>query len=146
MRFFSDIKADRLIEDIRSKGDVQHPDSQKALAKLASLGPNAIPKILESLPSASKQETLAYVEILTQVLDQKSFLTLCDALVDGDARVNSAISWALSASRNFPPNMLLEQLNRQGMPKPLLLDVIRAHKTRFGIRELLTHAYSQELA
>ncbi len=146
MRFFSDIKADRLIEEIRNKGDVQHPDVQKALARLASLGTSAIPKILEALPSASKQETMAYVEILTQVLDQKSFLTLCDALLEGDVRVNSAISWALSASRNFPPAMLLEQLNRQGMPKPLLLDVIRTHKARFGVRELLNHAYNQESA
>jgi eukaryotic-like serine/threonine-protein kinase len=146
MRFFADLKADRLIEEIRGKGDVQHPEVQKALAKLASLGAGAIPKILEALPSASKQETLAYVEILTQVLDAKTFATLCEAMLDGDVRVNTAISWAMSASRNFPPNLLLEQLAKPGMPKPLLLEIINAHKSRFGVRDLLTHAYQQELS
>jgi serine/threonine-protein kinase len=144
MKFFADLKADRLIEEIRNKGDVQHPDVQKALAKLARQGAGAIPKILEAIPSASKQETLAYVEILTQVADQKTFPQFMDALFNGDARTNAAISWALSSSRNFPPNLLLEQLTRPGMPRPVILDVINAHKSRFSLRELLAQAYNQE--
>jgi serine/threonine-protein kinase len=144
MKFFSDLKADRLIEEIRNKGDVQHPDVQKALAKLANLGAGAIPKILEAIPSANKQETLAYVELLTQVVDQKTFPQFMEALLTGDVRTNSAISWALSSSRNFPPNLLLEQLSRPGMPRPIILDVISAHKSRFNLRELLNQAYQQE--
>ncbi len=144
MKFFDDLKADRLIEEIRSKGDVQHPEVQKSLGKLARLGAGAIPKILDALPAASKQETLAYVEILTQVLDQKTFPILVDALINGDARTNAAISWALSSSRNFPPNLLLDQLTRPGMPRPVILEVISAHKTRLGIRDLLAQAYAQE--
>lgn len=144
MKFFDDLKADRLIEEIRSKGEVQHPEVQKALGKLARLGAGAIPKILEALPAASKQETLAFVEILTQVLDSKTFPLLTEALLTGDARTNAAISWALSSSRNFPPNLLLEQLTRPGMPRPIILEVISAHKTRFGLRDLLAQAYHQE--
>jgi len=144
MKFFDDLKADRLIEEIRSKGDVQHPDVQKALGKLARLGAGGIPKILEVLPAANKQETLAFVEILTQVLDSRTFPILTNALINGDVRTNTAISWALSSSRNFPPQLLLEQLNRPGMPKPVILEVISAHRQRFGIRELLTQAYNQE--
>ncbi|MGE0113310.1 MAG: HEAT repeat domain-containing protein [Steroidobacteraceae bacterium] len=144
MKFFDDLKADRLIEEIRNKGEVQHPDAQKALSKLARMGAGAIPKILETLPAASKQETLAFVEILTQVLDQKTFPLLMEALINGDARTNAAISWALSSSRNFPPTLLLEQLNRPGMPRPIILEVINAHKKRFGLRDLLTQVYNQE--
>jgi eukaryotic-like serine/threonine-protein kinase len=144
MKFFDDLKADRLIEEIRSKGEVQHPEAQKALAKLARLGAGAIPKILDALPSASKQETLAFVEILTQVIDTKTFPILTDALVVGDARTNAAISWALSSSRNFQPTLLLEQLSKPGMPRPIILDVISAHKNRFSLRDLLTQAYNQE--
>jgi serine/threonine-protein kinase len=144
MKFFADLKADRLIDEIRSKGDIQHPDVQRALGKLAALGAGAIPKILETLPAASKQETLAYVEILTQLIDQKTFPILTEALISGDARTNAAISWALSSSRNFPPNLLLEQLTRPGMPRPIILDVINAHKARFGLRDLLNQAYAQE--
>lgn len=146
MKFFDDLRADRLIEEIRSKGDVQHPDVQKALVKLTKLGAGAIPKILEVLPAATKQETVAFVEILTQILDSKTFPKLADALIDGDARTNAAISWALSSSRNYPPQLLLEQLNRPGIPKPIILEVINAHKQRFGLRDLLTQAYNQESA
>ncbi len=144
MKFFDDLKSDRLIEEIRSKGDVQHPEAQKALGKLARLGAGAIPKIIEALTSASKQETLAYVEILTQVLDQKTFHQLADALLVGDTRTNAAISWAMSSSKNFPPNLLLEQLSRPGSPRPIILDIISAHKSRFNLRDLLAQAYSQE--
>ncbi len=144
MKFLDDLKADRLIEEIRSKGEVQHPEVQKALGKLARMGAGAIPKILETLPAASKQETLAFVEILTQVIDAKTFPLMMDALQVGDARTNAAISWALSSSRNFPPNLLLEQLSKPGMPRPVILEIISAHKNRFGIRDLLNQAYNQE--
>ncbi|MGC3980998.1 MAG: HEAT repeat domain-containing protein [Steroidobacteraceae bacterium] len=144
MKFFDDLRADRLIEEIRSKGDIQHPEVQKALGKLARLGTGGIPKIVEALPAASKQETLAFVEILTQLLDQKTFPMLMDALVNGDSRTNAALSWALSSSRNFPPNLLLEQLSRPGMPRPVVLEVINAHKARFNLRDLLNQAYNQE--
>lgn len=144
MKFFDDLKADRLIEEIRSKGEVQHPEAQKALAKLARLGAGAIPKILDALPAASKQETLAFVEILTEIIDARTFPLMMEALQVGDARTNAAISWALSSNRNFPPNLLLEQLSKPGMPKPVILDVINAHKSRFGLRDLLGQAYNQE--
>ncbi|MGE0189471.1 MAG: HEAT repeat domain-containing protein [Steroidobacteraceae bacterium] len=146
MKFFDDLKADRLIEEIRSKGDVQHPDVQKTLGKLARMGAGSINKILETLPAATKQETLAFVEILTQALNAKTFPILAKALINGDARTNAAISWALSSSRNYPPQLLLEQLNQPGMPKPIILEVIKAHKDRFGLRDLLTQAYNQEAA
>ena len=146
MKFFDDLKADRLIEEIRTKGDVNHPDVQKALGKLARLGAGGIPKILETLPAATKQETVAFVEILTQILDNKTFPVLASALIDGDARTNAAISWALSSSRNYSPQLLLEQLSKPGVPKPIILEVISAHKQRFGLRDLLTQAYNQESA
>ena len=89
---------------------------------------------------------LAFVEILTQILDNKTFPVLASALIDGDARTNAAISWALSSSRNYSPQLLLEQLSKPGVPKPIILEVISAHKQRFGLRDLLTQAYNQESA
>ena len=144
MSFFSDLRADRLIEEIRNIGDTSHPNSQKALAKLAKLGSGAIPKIVDALATADKNETLAYVEILTPLVDQKTLPVFAESLADGNARTNAAISWALSSSRNYLPTVLLELLNKPGMPKPIILDIINAQKSRMSLRELLNHAYNQE--
>jgi hypothetical protein len=51
---------------------------------------------------------------------------------------------ALVASRNYTPNQLIELLGREDMPKPTILEVIAAQKSRFTVRDLLQHAYSQE--
>ena len=57
MSFFSDLRAERLIAEIRGIGDPLHPDSQKAFQKLAKIGAGAIPKILDALAVADKKET-----------------------------------------------------------------------------------------
>ncbi|MES1190850.1 MAG: HEAT repeat domain-containing protein [Steroidobacter sp.] len=144
MKFLDDLKAERLIEEIRAASDVQQPKAQQALAKLAKLGISGIPKILETLPVAGKQETLAYVEILTQNLDQKSFALLEQALTDNNVRTNAAISWAMCSSRNFPTSLIFDMLRKPAIPKPIVLEVLNAHRNRLNVRELLSHAYEQE--
>src|ERR1044071_6839965 len=94
MQFFSDLRADRLIADIRAVGDPMHPDAQKAFQKLAKLGPSAIPKIIEALAVADKKETAAYVEILAQLVDNKSFPIVAQGLVDANPRALAALGWA----------------------------------------------------
>src|SRR5687768_16121642 len=144
MSFFSDLKAERLIADIRGIGDPLHPDSQKALQKLAKVGPGAIPKILDALAVADRKETASYVDVLTQLIDNKSFPILAQGMVEGSPRTVQAIGQALVASRNYPANQLIELLGREDMPKPTILEVIAAQKSRFTVRDLLQHAYSQE--
>ncbi len=56
----------------------------------------------------------------------------------------SGIAWALSSSRNYPASALLDALNKADMPKPAILEVINAQKSRFTVRELLNAAYNQE--
>ena len=73
MSFFSDLRAERLIAEIRGIGDPLHPESQKALQKLVKIGAGAIPKILDALAVADRRETAAYVDILAQLIDNKSF-------------------------------------------------------------------------
>ncbi len=144
MSFFADLRAERLIAEIRSIGDPLSPESQKAFQKLARIGAGAIPKIIDALAVADKKETAAYVEILTQLIDNKSFPTLADALVDANPRAIAAATLALSASRNYSPSLLIGLLERDDIPKPAVLEVINAQKHRFTVRELLQHAYSQE--
>lgn len=144
MSFFSDLKAERLIAEIRGIGDPLHPESQKAFQKLAKIGPGAIPKILDALAVADKKEAASYVEILTQLVDSKTFPMLVEGLTDGSPRTIAAVSWALTASHNFSPNLLIELLAREDVSKPAVLEIIAAQKQRFSVRDLLQHAYSQE--
>ncbi|HLS81967.1 MAG TPA: HEAT repeat domain-containing protein, partial [Steroidobacter sp.] len=144
MSFFSDLRAERLIAEIRGVGDPLHPDAQKAFQKLAKLGAGAIPKILDALAVADKNESAAYLDILTQLVDNKTFPLLVQGLVDGNARTAAAVIWALTHSRSYSAALLIELLNRDDVPKPAVLEIISAQKNRFTIRELLQHAYAQE--
>lgn len=144
MSFFSDLRAERLIAEIRGIGDPLHPESQKAFQKLAKIGPGAIPKILDALAVADKKETASYIDILSQLADNKTFPILAEGLADGSPRTIAAVSWALTASRNYSPALLIELLNRDDVSKPAVLEVIAAQKTRFTVRDLLQHAYNQE--
>jgi eukaryotic-like serine/threonine-protein kinase len=144
MGLFSDMRAERLIAEIRGVGDPLHPDSQKAFQKLAKLGPGAIPKILDALAVADKKETASYVDILTQLVDNKTFPLFAQGLVDANPRTVAAVCWALTSSRNYTPALLIELLSREDIPKPPVLEIIAAQKGRFSVRDLLQHAYTQE--
>jgi eukaryotic-like serine/threonine-protein kinase len=144
MSFFSDLRAERLIAEIRGIGDPLHPESQKAFQKLAKIGPGAIPKILDALAVADKKESASYIDILTQLADNKTFPLLVEGLTDGSPRTIAAVSWALTGSKNYSPALLIELLNRDDVSKPAVLEIIAAQKNRFSVRDLLQHAYNQE--
>ncbi len=114
------------------------------MARLRELGAGAIEAIFASLPDADKNATLAFVEALGGLVNQKTFPLFVQGLIQGSPRVVAGISWALTGSRNFPPNMLLEALATPGVSKSAILEVIAAQKSRFSVRELLGCAYSQE--
>src|SRR5882762_9267042 len=144
MSFFTNLRADRLITEIRSSNDQASPALQKAVARLKDLGPGAIEPVFAALPEASKTATVAFVEVLAGLVSQKTFPQFIRGLIEGSARVIAGISWALTSNRNYPPHLLLEALATPGVSKPAVLDVIAAQKARFGVRELLNAAYAQE--
>lgn len=144
MSFFADLRAERLIAEIRSIGDPLSPESQKAFQKLARIGAGAIPKILDALAVADKKETAVYVDILTQLIDNKTFPIIAEGLVDANPRTIAAVGLALSASRNYSPPLLIALLERDDISKPAVLEIINSQKHRFTVRDLLQHAYSQE--
>jgi len=144
MSFFTNIRADRLITEIRSTTDPASPATQKAVARLKDLGAGAIEPVFAALPDADKNATLAFVEVLAGVVSQKTFPQFVEGLIQGSPRVIAGISWALTSSRNYPPHLLLEALATPGVSKSAILEVIAAQKTRFSVRELLNAAYAQE--
>jgi eukaryotic-like serine/threonine-protein kinase len=144
MSFFTNLRADRLVTEIRSSTDPASPVTQKAVARLKELGPGAIESVFAALPDADKNATVAFIEVLAGLVNQKTFPQFVRGLVEGSARVIAGISWALTTNRNYPPHLLLEALATPGVSKPAVLEVIAAQKSRFGVRDLLTAAYTQE--
>jgi eukaryotic-like serine/threonine-protein kinase len=144
MSFFTNIRADRFITELKEAKDVAAPATQKAIAKLRELGPGAIEPVTAALADADKIATVAYIEVLTGLVNQKTFPKFIEAMVTGSPRVVAGVAWALSSSRAYPPTMLLEALNTEGVAKSALLDVITAHRARLSVREILAAAYKQE--
>ncbi|HYL00309.1 MAG TPA: HEAT repeat domain-containing protein [Steroidobacteraceae bacterium] len=144
MSFFTNLRADRLIHEIRTSSDPASPATQKAVAGLKQVGPGAIESVFAALPEADKAATLSLVDVLAALVSQKTFPQFMQGLIEGSPRVISGISWALTSNRNYPAHLLLDALNTQGISKSALLEVITAQKARFTVRELLTAAYAQE--
>ncbi len=144
MSFFTNLRADRLITEIRSSTDSASPATQRAIAKLKDLGPGAIEAVFAALPDADKNATVAFVEALGGLISLKTFPQFVQGLIQGSPRVVAGISWALTGSRNYPPHLLLEALSTPGVSKSAILEVIAAQKNRFSVRELLQAAYSQD--
>ena len=144
MSFFTNIRADRFITELKEATDVAAPSTQKAIAKLRELGAGAIEPVTAALADADKIATVAYIEVLTGLVNQKTFPKFIESMVTGSPRVIAGVAWALSSSRAYPPTMLLEALNVEGVAKSALLDVITAHRSRLSVREILAAAYKQE--
>ncbi|HTL92920.1 MAG TPA: HEAT repeat domain-containing protein [Steroidobacteraceae bacterium] len=144
MSFFTNLRADRLITEIRSSPDPTSSDTQKAVARLKDVGPGAIEAIFGALPEADKGATMAFVDVLGSLVNHKTFPLYIRGLVEGSPRVISGITWALTASHGYPAHLLIDALATPGVSKSALLEVIAAQKARFGVRELLNAAYTQE--
>src|SRR5215469_4244933 len=144
MSFFTNLRADRLVTEIRSSPDPTSPATQKAIKGLKDVGPGAIEVIFGALPEADRGSTMAFVDVLSGLVSHKTFPTFVRGLVEGSPRVVSGISHALAGSTNYPAHLLLDALATQGISKSAVLEVIGAQKTRFNVRELLNAAYQQE--
>src|SRR5665213_4373576 len=144
MSFFTNLRADRLISQIKSTNDLMGAETQKAIAKLKDVGPGAIEPVIAALPEADKHATVAFVDVLATLASAKTFPQYIQALVQGSPRVIAGVVSASTSSRGYPPHLLLEALTTPGVAKSALLDVINGQRTRFSIRELLTAAYAQE--
>lgn len=144
MSFFSNYRSDRLITQIKSSNNLLGAEAQKAVAKLKDMGPAVIESVLAALPDADKHATVALVDVLSALATPKTFPIFINALIQGSPRVIAGVSWALTSSHNFPPNLLLQALATPGVSKSAVLEVINAQRNRFSVRELMTAAYAQE--
>lgn len=146
MSFITNLRADRLIAEIRAADRADEAGRRKLLEKLARLGPTAIPRVIDALASADKEETAGFVSVLVALLDQKTLPAVAAGLADGNQRTVAAVTWALSSSNRIPVGQLYQLLDDPQMPKGPVVAVLTAHKARLGVRELLARAYTLEPA
>jgi HEAT repeat protein/tRNA A-37 threonylcarbamoyl transferase component Bud32 len=146
MSFLTNLRADRLIAEIKATEENGAAGDSKALERLAKLGPSAIPRIIDALASADKQETAGFVSVLSSLLDQRTFPAIAAGLVDGNQRTVAAVTWALSSGRNYPANLLYALLDNPQMPRSQVVSIMAAQKTRLNARDLLHRAYKEEPA
>jgi serine/threonine-protein kinase len=146
MSFLTNLRADRLIAEIKATEESSAAVNGKALEKLARLGPSAIPRIIDALANADKQETAGFVSVLSSLLDQRTFPAIAAGLADGNQRTVAAVTWALSSGRVYPANLLYGLLEDPKMPKSQVVSILAAQKTRLNARDLLQRAYKEEPA
>jgi serine/threonine-protein kinase len=144
MSLFSNLRAERLIAEIKATGETTEAGTRKALDKLVKLGPAAIPRIIDALANADKQETAGFVNALSTLLDQRTFPAVAEGLKDGNQRTVAAVVWAMSSAKNYPASMLYGLLEDPASPKGPVVSILAAQKARLNARELLKHAYAQE--
>jgi serine/threonine-protein kinase len=144
MGLFTAYRADRLIAELRESGDPGSPKAQQVLARLQGLGATAVKPIVEALSTSDKRETVALVETLSGLINDKTFPLLAQALAEENPRAVAGVAWALSTSRAYSPLLLLELLSEPGVSRQAVLTVIAAQKSRFQLRDLLNAAYLQD--
>jgi hypothetical protein len=142
MKFITGLQAERLISRISEAGDPSDPDAKKAFQKLAKLGQDAIPKVFDALAAADKKQTAEYVEVIRTVISDKTLPVIVRGLAHGDPKTIQGTAWALSSSKRFNVNRLVDLLSEDTYSKSAIVDVLNSHKDRLNVRQLLAQIYN----
>ncbi|MFK8016271.1 MAG: HEAT repeat domain-containing protein [Gammaproteobacteria bacterium] len=141
MKLFRNIKADKLAKQLVTLRDHDSSDAQKAIEALAKIGDPAVPKVIDALLLADKQQMVSFVELLGRLLNAKNVDTYLEALAGDSTRAVAGVAWALTTNDNYDANKLVDLLERDDMPKAKLFEIIDAQKARVDARKLLRQAY-----
>jgi eukaryotic-like serine/threonine-protein kinase len=141
MNFITAFQAERLIAQIRDEADPTSPGAKRAFEKLRKLGNGAVPKILEALASADKRQTVEYVELLSRLTNDKTLPLITRGLADAEPRTVTGTAWALSTSRAYNVNRLVDLLSEDQYSKSDIIKVLTVHKDRLNVRQLLGQIY-----
>ncbi|NGX15545.1 HEAT repeat domain-containing protein [Wenzhouxiangella sp. XN24] len=144
MSLFGGFVADRLVGSIRSPADLESPAGKKAVAKLRKVGGPAVVRVVAELESADKERAAALSRVLGILISVRTLPDAAEALRHSNARGVQGLVWALSHSRDYNPNKLLDYLADDNMPRAAILEILEAQKERLEFRPVLTRAYQAE--
>jgi serine/threonine-protein kinase len=141
MSLLGGFRADQLISQLTAEPQPDSPAAQRLIAKLKKVGPKVIPKAIDALALSDKTHTMVFVDILASLVSDKTLEAYREGLADGNERVVSGTSWALSSSINYNANSLLDFFDDPEVSKHALIEVLRVHKQDLSVHELLQRAY-----
>ena len=144
MSFLGSFRADQLVSKLVAESKPDSPAARKLVDKLKKLGPKVIPRAIDALALSDKSHTMVFVDILSSLLNDKTLSAYRDGLADGNDRVVSGTSWALSSNTGYNANILLTFFADPEVSKPALIEVLRVHKDDLSIHDLLQCAYELE--
>ena len=144
MSLLGGFRSDQLISQLIAEQDPESASAKKLITRLKKIGPKVIPKVIDALAMSDKTHTMVLVDILSGVVTDKSLKYFKDGLADGNERVVSGTSWALSSSTDYNANNLLDWFDDDEVSKHALIEVLRVHKQDLSVHELLRRAYELE--
>src|SRR5665213_752544 len=145
MSFFTNLRADRLVAEIRSGTGPSDPAVQKAAAKLKSLGPGAIDAVLAALPEADKNVTVVLVDVLSGLISAKTFPRFLRGLVAGAYQQEPNEKAALFriigeiADANSVPELLGRLHGKDAIARVHIINIL----SRFNLPEVQTAVLAQ---
>ena len=144
MSLLGGFRADQLVNQLVAE---QQPDSAAAkrlIDRIKKIGPKVIPKAIDALALSDKSHTMVFVDILSSLVNDKSLELFKEGLADGNERVVSGTSWALSSSTSYNANDLLPFFDDPEVSKPALIEILRVHKQDLSVHGLLQRAYESD--
>ena len=144
MSLLGGFRADQLVNQLVAEQKPDSASARKLVDRIKKIGPKVIPKAIDALALSDKSHTMVFVDILSSLVDDKSLDLFKEGLADGNDRVVSGTSWALSSSTNYNANNLLPFFDDPEVSKPALIEILRVHKQDLSVHDLLQRAYESE--
>jgi hypothetical protein len=101
-------RADQLVNQLVAEEKPDSASAKRLVNRIKKVGPKVIPKAIDALALSDKSHTMVFVDILSSLVNDKTLDLFKEGLADGNERVVSGTSWALSSSTNYDANNLLE--------------------------------------
>jgi serine/threonine-protein kinase len=144
MSFLGGYRADQLVNQLVAEQKPDSPHAKRLIGRIKKIGPKVIPRAIDALALSDKTHTMVFVDILSSLVSDKTLELYREGLADGNERVVSGTSWALSSSTDYNANNLLNFFDDPEVAKPALIEVLRVHKQDLSVHELLQRAYESE--
>ncbi len=144
MGILASFRSEQVLSALIAEPDPTSRSAQGMVEKLKKAGNKAVPKIIDALALSDKSHTMILVDILAALVNDKNLEMYKEGLADGNERVVSGTSWALSSSTDYNPNALLEFFDDDEVSKAALIEVLRVHKQELSVHDLLQRAYECE--
>ncbi|MGA8204875.1 MAG: HEAT repeat domain-containing protein [Woeseiaceae bacterium] len=141
MSLLGGFRADQLVSQLVAEQEPESASARRLVNRIKNVGPKVIPKAIDALALSDKTHTMVFVDILSSLVNEKTLNLYKEGLADGNERVVSGTSWALSSATNYNANSLLDWFDDPEVSKPALIEVLRVHKQDLSVHELLQRAY-----